>query len=210
MAAGSVTLSDINFVEQLVVAAAAASVTPAQLGAGTLPSTATGTTAAVNTATTALATTAFVQAAGWNRISTVASADATTTGQTLVDVTGLTAAVAAASVYEFEAILKVVASADTNGMKVGVSCTQTMPTVSALVIGNTTTTTAIVQALIAADTANATALNTSSAGIGIIRLNGQFETHATVAGTFSIQHVKLTSGTSTVKVGSTLKIRKVG
>lgn len=148
--------------------------------------------------------------AAWDSIATVATADATTTGQTLVDITGLTAAVLAASTYEFEAVLKVVASADTNGMKVGIAVTQTPVTVAAIVQGNTATTTAITEAIIAAATANATLLNTSSAGIGLIVVKGQIVTHATLAGVLSLQHLKGTSGTSTVKIGSTLKVRKVG
>lgn len=210
MTAGSTTLSDINFVEQLVIAAAAANLTPAQLGASTIPSTATATTQAAGDSTTKVATTAFVHnAGGWDLTATVVTADATTTAQALADITGLTAAVVAASTYEFEAILKVVASADTNGMKVGVACTQTPVTVAALVTGNTATTTAVTEAIIAAATANATLLNTSSAGIGLIRIVGQIVTHATLAGVLSIQFLKGTSGTATVKIGSSLKVRKV-
>lgn len=144
----------------------------------------------------------------WDTVATVATTDATTTGQALVDVTGLTAAVAAASTYEFEAVLQSVASADTNGYEVGVAVTQTPVSVLATVVGNTATVTAVASVIVAAATATA-AYNTSSAGKGILVIKGVVQTHATLAGTLSIQHLKVTSGTSTVKVGSTLKVRKV-
>lgn len=143
----------------------------------------------------------------WDTIA-LTSADATTTGQALVDITGLTAAVSKASTYEFEAVLQVVASADTNGMQVGVAATQTPVTVVATVVGNTTTTTAASVVVVAAATATA-AFNTTSAGKGIIVIKGIVVTHATVDGVLSLQHLKVTSGTSTVKKGSSFKVRKV-
>lgn len=143
----------------------------------------------------------------WDSITTT-TADATTTGQALVDVTGLTAPVDAASTYEFEAVLQVVASADANGMQVGVNATQTPVTVVAEVTGNTATTTAAAVVIVAANTATAS-FNTTSAGKGLIRIRGFVVTHATLASVLSIQHLKATAGTSTVKAGSSLKVRKV-
>lgn len=143
----------------------------------------------------------------WDTI-VVTAADATTTGQALVDVTSMTAAVKAASTYEFEAVLQVVASADTNGMEVGVNLTQTPVTVVATVTGNTTTTTAASVVIVANATATA-AFNTSSAGKGLILVKGTVVTHATLASVLSIQHLKVTSGTSTIKKGSSFKVRKV-
>ena len=138
----------------------------------------------------------------------VANADATSTAQTLADVTGLVLPVLPASTYQFLAILKAVASADTNGMEVGVACSQTPVSVAAVVSGNTATTTVVSTAIIAAATATS-AFNTSNAGIGIIEIRGQIITHATLQGNFSIQHLKVSSGTSTVKIGSSLTILKV-
>lgn len=145
----------------------------------------------------------------WDQIERVKTADATTTGQSLVDVTGLVIPVVAAATYEFEAVLQVVASADTNGMKVGVAVTQTPVSVLATVQGNTATTTAATDVVIAAATGNATALNTSNAGKGLIVVKGFVQTHATLAGNLSIQQLKVTSGTATVKIGSSLKVRRV-
>lgn len=144
---------------------------------------------------------------GWDAIITIA-ADATTTGQSLVDVTGMTYAVVHAATYEIEADLLTVASADTNGMEVGINVTQTPVTVEATVTANTTTTTVTSQGIQANATATG-AVNTSSAGKGHIHIKGFVTTHATLDGTLSIQHLKATSGTSTVKAGSTLKVRRL-
>lgn len=151
----------------------------------------------------------YPEANGWDAIALVATTDATRTAQTLADVTGLSLAVLHGATYEFEASLQVVASADTNGMKVGIHTSQTPVSVQALVEGNTATTTVASTAVIAVDTADITARNTSNAGVGFIKIRGHVVTHATLDGTLSIQHLKVTSGTSTVKVGSSLKIRKV-
>ena len=145
----------------------------------------------------------------WDQVLSVVTSDATTTGQSLVDITGLAVAVVHGAVYEFEASLLTVASADTNGMEVGVHLTQTPVTVECTVEANTTTTTVTLQGIQAVDTASG-AVNTSNAGKGHIFVRGFVTTHATLDSTLSIQHLKVTSGTSTVKVGSTLKIRKVG
>lgn len=151
----------------------------------------------------------YPSAADWDQIAFVATNDATTTGQALVDVTGLVIPVLHASTYEIEADLLTVASADTNGMEVGINVTQTPVTVEATVEANTTTTTVTLQGLQANATASG-AVNTSNAGKGHIRIRGFVVTHATLDGNLSIQHLKVTSGTSTVKVGSSLRIRKVG
>ncbi len=143
----------------------------------------------------------------WDSVATVA-ADATTTGQALVDVTGLTAAVVHGAVYEIEAHLLTVASADTNGFEAGINVTQTPVTVEATATGNTTTTTIASVGIQANNTATA-AFNTTSGGKGHLLIKGFVTTHATLDGTLSIQHLKVTAGTSTIKAGSTLKVRRV-
>lgn len=145
----------------------------------------------------------------WDTIAVVAGSDATTTGQALVDITGLALGVVHASTYEIEAVLQTLASADVNGVQVGINVTQTPVTVQATVTGNTTTTTIAEIGLQANNTAAATVFNTTSAGKGLIIIKGFVVTHATLDGTLSIQHLKPTSGTSTIKVGSSLKLRKV-
>jgi hypothetical protein len=95
-------------------------------------------------------------------------------------------------------------------MKVGYACTQTMVSAIAQLTGQSTSgTSAGVAFQIGGGSANPTVYNTTSGGVGLVILKGQIVTHATLSGTFSIQHLKVTSGTSTIKIGSTLKIRKV-
>lgn len=141
------------------------------------------------------------------------TADVTTTGQTLTDVVtaagvGMFSAILAGGIYEIEAVLQVVASADTNGMEVGINCTQTPVSVQAVVTGNTATTTGAVVGIVANATATA-AFNTSSAGVGLILIKGIVVGHATVAGNLSVQFLKVTSGTATVKKGSLFKLRRL-
>lgn len=182
----------------------------AQVGTGgTVTLSEAGETAGVGAqAAIGIANAATAQAATWDSIAKVAGSNATRTAQTLADITGLTAAVLHAHTYEFEAVLQVVASADTNGMEVGVAVTQTPVSVQAIVTGNTATTTVASVAIVAAATATA-AFNTSSTGVGEIVIKGHIVTHATLDGTLSIQHLKVTSGTSTVLIGSTLKVKLV-
>lgn len=143
----------------------------------------------------------------WDAVAIV-KADATTTGQALVDVTGLVLPVVHAATYEIEAKLLTVASADTTGMEVGINVTQTPVTVEGDATGNTTTTTIASVGIQANNTATA-AFNTTSGGKGHITIRALVTTHATLDGNLSIQHLKVTSGTSTVKAGSSLKIRRV-
>ena len=56
-------------------------------------------------------------------------------------------------------------------------------------------------------TADATAFLTTSAADGCVTINGTFTTGT--SSVFSIQGLKVTSGTLTVKIGSTLRIRKM-
>jgi hypothetical protein len=140
----------------------------------------------------------------------VATSDATTTGQTLVDVTGLvTGTLALSSVYEFEAVLLCTTSAVTTGTQYGANVSVTPTNVTALITGSVTTTTGGVTAVTANNTAGATAFLTTSAQTGVVVLKGIFTTAGSGSPVFSIRHLKVTSGTSTVKVGSILRVRKL-
>jgi hypothetical protein len=144
----------------------------------------------------------------WDSIVAVSGSDATTTGQSLVDVTGLVVAYLAAHTYEFEAVLKTVSSADTTGMKVGFHVTTALVSGAIVITGTTAAGTGGISAT-SVDSAEATAFNTASAANGIIVMKGEFVSNASTGGNLSIQHLKVTSGTSTVKIGSSLKIRQV-
>lgn len=137
----------------------------------------------------------------------VTGSNATTTGQALVDVTGMSVALAANHTYEFEAVMSVASSAVT-GNKYGVQYSVAGGGVEATIMGN--------KAIPSAGTWQSeriTALNTATtlpyiaaAVDGNINIHGRVTTGAN-AGNLTIQHLKVTSGTSTVYIGSFLKVK---
>lgn len=139
----------------------------------------------------------------------VSGIDATTTGQTLVDVTGLTSGTLTNSTkYEVEAWLDVGTSNVTTGTQYGIGAGGTggAAVVEALVIGTTTTNAVTSVTENAASTAQGTFLTTSSSS-GVVHIHGFVTTRGSGTATISIQHLKVTSGTSTVRVGSKMLIR---
>jgi len=145
-------------------------------------------------------------ATAWDSIVKVSGSDVTTTGQTLVDVTGLTAALVANSTYEFEAVLYCKTSADTTGTQYGVNFDAAGASCVTTLFGQVTGTGTNGAANNVFNTANGTFLTTSGQ-VGFITVKGFVITGAN-AGNMTIQHKKVTSGTSTVKTGSLLKVRK--
>jgi hypothetical protein len=151
--------------------------------------------------------------AAWQEVHYVTSADATTTSTTLVDVTGLVSnTLAISSTYEFEAVLLVATTADANGTKYGVHCSVAPTTIIANYFGPTTVSlnvqTMTFSGSMADNVASAGFLSTASE-VGVIVIKGYLVTAGSGSPVFSIRHLKITSGTSTVSRGSTLKIRKV-
>jgi hypothetical protein len=146
---------------------------------------------------------------GWSEFK-VAGADATTTGTTLVDVTGLvTGTLALNTAYEFEATLRVATSAVTTGTQYGANVTVSPTDIAGVLTGTLTTTTAGVSAFTASNTAAPTAFLTTSAQSGFVKIHGTFKTAGSGSPVFSIRHLKVTSGTSTVKIGSILRIKQL-
>jgi hypothetical protein len=138
----------------------------------------------------------------------VTTADATTTGQALANVAGLTFATAANSTYEFEAVLLATVSAVTTGVKYGVNHSGAGATLAAQIIGSSTSTAMQGEQLAALNTATALAYLTTSAMSGAVRIKGILKTGAN-AGNLTIQFLKVTSGTATVKINSFLKVLKI-
>lgn len=140
----------------------------------------------------------------------VTSSDATTTGQSLADVTGLVSGTLAISTnYTFDAILYVTTTAVTTGTQYGTNIT-VAPTRTAANYEGPTTVAANAQTMLVSGTnanniASGTYLTTASEE-GVVRISGFFTTAGSGSPVFSIRHLKVTSGTSTVKVGSTLSI----
>lgn len=146
---------------------------------------------------------------GWTTAK-VSASDATTTGQTLVDITGLSIATAIQTLYEFEALLYVTTSAVATGCEYGVSLGDVSPTNSVLAgclfTGPVTGITAGSSHVVAFNTADTTAFLTTSGQSGVVWLRGFFYSGDGVAA-LSVRHLKVVSGTSTVKIGSWLRMR---
>lgn len=143
----------------------------------------------------------------WDTMVQVSGSDAATTGQSLVNITGLTAALLANHVYEFEAELLFTTSADTTGIKAGVNYSAAGATFNAIKTANTTGATVTSEDMSVLNSGSA-AFATAASGIVAVNIKG-FMTTGANAGNLTIQHLKVTSGTSTVKKGSTLKVRQV-
>lgn len=137
----------------------------------------------------------------------VTGSNATTTGQALVDVTGLTLSLVANGVYEIEAMLVGSTTAVTTGTGYGIQYSAAGATIEGFVQGSATTT--------ADKTLRVNAFNTSvqawlttSAQTGGILIKATVTVGAN-AGTLSVRHLKVTSGTSTVFIGSSLKATRI-
>lgn len=175
----------------------------------------TGDVTSVGNATTIAApssTTVNNNTGGWVTFK-VSGSDVTTTGQTLVDVTGLiTGTLSVSSNYEIEAMLIVSTSAVATGTEYGVNCTGTGTSQGILYMGPTTVSGGV--QVLAEDgtnvnnTAATPAMLTTASETGVVWIRGVVGT-GTGTPTIAIRHLKVTSGTSTVKIGSTFRIRKM-
>lgn len=156
---------------------------------------------------TALAGKANVTTIGIPVYSRVTGSNVTTTGQALVDITGLLIALVANATYEFEAVLSVSTSAVTTGTAYGVNFSAAGATVEAHITGSATSTASKTLRISALNTATLLFLATSAQTGGIV-IKGIVTTGAN-AGNFTIKHLKLTSGTSTVFINSYLKTVRI-
>lgn len=137
----------------------------------------------------------------------VAGSNATTTGQSLTNITGLTVSLSAGSVYEFEASMSVGTSAVTTGTKYGINYSQSGSTIEAQLTGTSTATATKSERINAVNTASGTYLAATSL-TGQVLIKGVIKAGAN-SGNLTIQHLKVTSGTSTVYIGSYLKVIKI-
>ncbi len=141
----------------------------------------------------------------WNT-SAVSGSDATTTGQTLTDVTGLTFTAAASTYYVVEADLVCTTSSVTSGTEYGINSTGSSPAVMAQITGSLTTSTAGQDYIGANNTADATPFLNTSGQTGMVQIKG-IVFSGTGSPVITIRHLKVTSGTSTVKIGSKMRVR---
>ncbi len=147
---------------------------------------------------------------GWTEYF-VTSSPATTTQQTLQNITGMVSGTLSNSTkYEIEVVIDATTSADTTGIKYGISCggTGSAGVVQVFVSSSSTSATAVGQYGIAAVDTGGTTVMTTSAQTGQTIMKGMVTTRSTGTATIIIQHLKVTSGTSTVLVGSVFRIRK--
>lgn len=138
----------------------------------------------------------------------VTGSNVTTTGQSLVDITGLSVALAANTTYEVEVCLSANTSADINGVQYALQYSAAGATVEAWITASFSTTTVRQDRLSAFNTASGNRYLQTSAQDGSVLIKGTVTTGAN-AGTLSAQHLKATSGTSTVRIGSYLKATKI-
>lgn len=143
---------------------------------------------------------------GWSIVA-VSGSDFSTSSTTLTNITGLSFACNANTLYEFEAHL-FLNSSSTAGLRVGVQYSAAGAAVKAWVTGSTSATAAAVNALTALNTSTSTAY-VAVAADGCITIRGFFKTGAN-AGNMTIQLLKVTSGTAKAYIGSMLKVRVAG
>lgn len=131
---------------------------------------------------------------------------ATTTGQVLVD-SGLSFAVKANEICEFEFILRI-GSTGTAGMKLALVFPNGA-TLTASVVATGSSATAVIGDLIAASaTAGATIMTVASQN-GIARIRGVIVNGIT-EGSVGLQFLKVTSGTATIAANSFVSARRIG
>lgn len=137
----------------------------------------------------------------------VTGSNATTTGQSLVTITGLSASLLANATYEVECMLSVSTTAVTTGTGYGINYSAAGATIEGFVQGSSTSSADKTLRLSAFNTSSQAWLTTSAQTGGI--LIKSIVTVGANAGTLTAQHLKVTSGTSTVFIGSYLKITRI-
>lgn len=156
---------------------------------------------------TALAGKANVTTIGIPVYSRVTGSNVITTGQALTNIAGLSNALVANATYELEAALSVSTSAVTTGTAYGVNYSAAGATVEAHITGSSTSTASKTLRISALNTATLLFLATSAQTGGIV-IKGIVTTGAN-AGNFTVSHLKLSSGTSTVFINSYLRTTRI-
>lgn len=130
----------------------------------------------------------------------------TTTGQALVDITGMSVSLIANARYEVEMLVIGSVTAVTTGNGYGIQYSAALATIDGLFTGSLTTTASKTTRTNAFNTSNQAWLTTSAQTGGVV-FKGTVITGAN-AGTLTGRHLKVTSGTSTVFPGSYLKVTR--
>jgi hypothetical protein len=138
----------------------------------------------------------------------VSGSNATNASTTLADITGLTSPLIANSVYEFEANLTCLTSADTDGTGYAVQFSAAGASVEATFTGSSNGVAGAKTLRISAFNTSTVACMVTSAQSGTAVIKGIVRTGAN-PGDLTIQHKKFVSGTSTVYIDSFLKVTKI-
>lgn len=148
---------------------------------------------------------------GWTEYF-VSGSDFPTTDTALDPVTGMTSGTLSASTrYEIEALLQVTWTTDANGTKVAFhgGGTGTAVAINFLYTAtNSAATNATSATVNAIDTGTAAVCAFNTTNVGTIRIWGFFVSNSTGTPTIQLQVQHPTAGTTTVKVGSYMRIRK--
>lgn len=137
----------------------------------------------------------------------VNGSNVTTTSTTLVAITGLSLALRANVTYEVEAVLFTKTSSDNTGIKYGINYSQAGASVLATINGSRNGITSATDNWEAFNTQSFTfMILTDQDGSMIIK---GIVTVGANAGDLTLQHAKVTSGTSTVYPGSYMKVRPI-
>jgi hypothetical protein len=138
----------------------------------------------------------------------VQTADFTNATAVLLDITGLSIPLMGDSTYEFEALLIGAVSADVNGAEFAVDFDGAAgAVVEAIMIGALTNAACIAERITTIATATTPILTTASQAGGIL-IKGVIVTDADL-GNLTIMVSHPTAGTTTIRIGSFLKTRKL-
>jgi hypothetical protein len=131
----------------------------------------------------------------------------TVTAQALTDITGLSTPLQANATYELEVVLSVQTTAVTTGTGYGVNFSAAGASIEAQIAGAVTNIGTKTVRISAFNTAASPYL-TASAQTGGVVIKGIVVTGAN-AGNLKIQHLKVTSGTSTILAKSYMKVTRI-
>lgn len=155
----------------------------------------------------------YSSSAGFDAVYVVGS-NATTTNQTLTNVPDLTTATLSLNtLYQFEADMYCGTDTGTTGTQYGVNVSVSPSFIVASYQGPTTAGGGVQSMTTVGtnlnNTQTTTSFLTSASETGFVQITGIFKTGGSGSPVFSIQHLKTTSGTSTVFAGSLLKFRSI-
>lgn len=146
-------------------------------------------------------------AGAWDGILRVSGSDFTRTAQTLGDITGMvTPTLASGGLYEIRIDI-FGQSSDSTGANFGVNSTGTSPTVFVWGTGHSSGTATTVENYRANNTAGTVRWTVATTDCGL-SLQG-FVNVGTGSPVFSVRTLKVTSGTVTIKIGSSLRYRRI-